>query len=244
MTLALGATGPGFNSRNSPCAANTIPIPRNCHINSAGRTQPRPQQFLILAQCRRHTVFINGKDEASTNADSQPAHIGRKTHGSLCIRAFFSKAYVHAASASAAWSSGMILASGARGPGFNSRSSPYAHSQYHSAPEKVVTLNLQAARSQGCGDSWFLHMAGAPRRVPQWRNGGQHQRRFSGQGLGTCSLSKHRSQAAQARQAESAELAPEPKCFHEMPKRTKPNSWQNAKHFDKSPDYPNMGHMV
>ncbi len=125
MTLASGATGPGCNSRNCPCSANTIPFPRSCHIISTGRTQPRPRRFLILAQCRRHAVLINGIAEASTNADLQPAHVGRKRHGSLCIRAFFSKAYVHAASASAAWSSGMILASGARGPGFNSRSSPF-----------------------------------------------------------------------------------------------------------------------
>ncbi len=32
---------------------------------------------------------------------------------------------VAASHSSAAWSSGMILASGARGPGFNSRSSPF-----------------------------------------------------------------------------------------------------------------------
>ena len=38
--------------------------------------------------------------------------------GTICIFFVFS--------ASAAWSSGMILASGARGPGFNSRSSPLA----------------------------------------------------------------------------------------------------------------------
>ena len=124
MTLASGATGPGCNSRNCPCSANTAPFPRSCRINSTGRTQPRPRRFLILAQCRRHAVLINGIAEASTNADLQPAHVGRKRHGSLCIRAFFSKAYVHAASASAAWSSGMILASGARGPGFNSQNSP------------------------------------------------------------------------------------------------------------------------
>ena len=165
MTLASGATGPGCNSRNCPCSANTAPFPRSCRINSTGRTQPRPRRFLILAQCRRHAVLINGIAEASTNADLQPAHVGRKRHGGLCIRAFFSKAYVHAASASAAWSSGMILASGARGPGFNSRSSPLAFI-IRAAISSTTWQALPARRDynlQTSGDKrWLQALAQAP----------------------------------------------------------------------------------
>ena len=49
--------------------APTTPLPRSCHINSAGRTQPRLRRFLVLAHGRRHAAFINGRAEASINAD-------------------------------------------------------------------------------------------------------------------------------------------------------------------------------
>ena len=44
--------------------ANTIPLPRSCHIKSAGRTQAR------------HAVFINGVTEASINADPLGSGLG------------------------------------------------------------------------------------------------------------------------------------------------------------------------
>jgi hypothetical protein len=47
--------------------------------------------------------------------------------------------------ATAAWSSGMILAQGARGPGFNSRSSPFSQTSESNMVKMVIVMTTVLA---------------------------------------------------------------------------------------------------
>ena len=63
----------------------------------------------------------------------------------------------HACTQLAAWSSGMILASGARGPGFNSRSSPFAG-------QRIVSRRGQERITGKARARWRARTPAAPRR--------------------------------------------------------------------------------
>ena len=59
----------------------------------------------------------------------------------------------HPISLSAVWSSGMIPASGAGGPGFDSRNSPYLLVQYSSADSKMLGPYRDTAATAGMIDN-------------------------------------------------------------------------------------------
>ena len=61
-------------------------------------------------------------------------------------------------SSPAAWSSGMILASGARGPGFNSRSSPSAEAWRHPAVSICFPRPMRSGLNRRSAVAWPVRM--------------------------------------------------------------------------------------
>ena len=65
---------------------------------------------------------------------------------------------MHVTSSPAAWSSGMILASGARGPGFNSRSSPSAEAWRHPAVSICFPRPMRSGLNRRSAVAWPVRM--------------------------------------------------------------------------------------
>ena len=121
MILASGARGPGFNSRSSPTSARP-------DLPARG-----PKEVEQLQRAR---------------ASGRPFVAHRSRSSAFCMPAMLPAACPPAEKGSlAAWSSGMILAQGARGPGFNSRSSPMLGHTEPPAREPQVGEQLQRGRA-------------------------------------------------------------------------------------------------
>ena len=121
MILASGARGPGLNSRSGPTSARP-------DLPARG-----PKEVEQLQRAR---------------ASGRPFVAHRSRSSAFCMPAMLPAACPPAEKGSlAAWSSGMILAQGARGPGFNSRSSPMLGHTEPPAREPQVGEQLQRGRA-------------------------------------------------------------------------------------------------
>jgi hypothetical protein len=122
-TLATKSeTGRGVRSATKATARGFEPLraePNGFLVHHLNHSVTLSVATLCIPAFHRHGCVIMATSSQSTRFPAHPLYCDLPRHPHLasmtCDVSF---------KASAAWSSGMILAQGARGPGFNSRSSP------------------------------------------------------------------------------------------------------------------------